>query len=78
MTYVQSIFVGLVCVCAASLLITEILSTYLSLVYHVGMGPIGWNSSFFASPADWLFTIAIFCVGFFWEFRRSRSRSRSR
>jgi hypothetical protein len=75
MIYIKSTFAGLVCVCVASLLISSIISAYLSVVYHVGTGPIGWNSSFFASPFDWLFTTAVFSGGFFWEFRRSRSKS---
>jgi hypothetical protein len=75
MIYVRSGFVGLVCACVASLLIAEVISTYLSHVYHVGMGSIGWNSRFFASPSDWVFTAVMFSCGFFWEFRRSRSSS---
>ena len=74
MIYARSTFVGVVCVCVASLLTSSIVSAYLSVVYHVGMGHIGWNSSFFASPLDWLFTTAMFSGGFFWEFRRSRSK----
>jgi len=74
MIYVKSTVVGLVFVCLASLLVGEITSTYLSVVYHVGTGPIGWNSGFFANPFDWLFTAAMFLVGFFWYFRRSRSK----
>ena len=70
----KSIFAGLVCVFVASLLVLEVISTYLSVVYHVGMGPLGWNSSFFTSPLDWLFTAVMFSGGFFWEFRRSRSK----
>jgi hypothetical protein len=71
MTYVKSIFVGLVCVVVASFLVATVTGAYLSVVYHMGMGPILWNSSF--SPFDWLFTFALFSGGFFWEFRRSRS-----
>jgi hypothetical protein len=74
MIYVKSIFAGLVCVCVASLLIAEVLGAYLSVGYHVGMGPIGWNSSFLASALDWLFTPAMFSGGFFWEFGRFRSK----
>jgi hypothetical protein len=74
MIYVRSIFAGLVCVCVASLVMLEVVSTYLSVVYYVGMGPIGWNSSFFARPLDWLLTAAMFSGGFFWEFCRSRSK----
>ena len=73
MIYVRSIFVGIVCACVASLLIAEVITAYLSFVYHVGMGPIGWNSRFFANPLDWIFTALMFSGGFFWEFRRSRS-----
>jgi hypothetical protein len=74
MIYVKSIFAGLVCVCVASLLVLEVISTYLSVMYHVEMGPIGWNSSFFASPLGWLLSAAMFSGGFFWKFRRSRSK----
>jgi hypothetical protein len=74
MIYVKSIFVGLVSVCVTTLLVLEVIGAYLSGVYHVGMGPIRWNSSFFASPLDWLFTAAMFSSGFFWNIRRSRSK----
>ena len=60
--------------CVASFLILEVVSAYLSLVYHVETGPIGWNSSFFANTLNWLLTAAMFLVGFFWEFRRVRSK----
>jgi hypothetical protein len=74
MIYVKSIVAGLVCVCVASFLMLEVISAYLSHVYHVETGPIGWNSSFFANPLNWLLTAAMFLVGFFWEFRRARSK----
>lgn len=74
MIFVKSLVAGLVCVCLASFLTLEVISAYLSLVYHVETGPIGWNSSFFANPLDWLLTAAVFLVGFFWQFRRVRSK----
>jgi hypothetical protein len=74
MIYVKSIVAGLVCVCVASFLMLEVISAYLSVVYHVETGPIGWNSSFFANPLNWFLTAAMFLVGFFWEFRRARSK----
>ena len=74
MIYARSILVGLVCVCVASFLMLEVISAYLSVVYHVGMGSIGWNSGFLASPANWFLTAVMFFGGFFWEFRRSRSK----
>lgn len=74
MIYVKSILAGIACVCVASFLMLEAIGAYLSVVYHVGAGPIGWNSSFLASPLNWLFTLAMFLVGFFWEFRRARSK----
>jgi high-affinity Fe2+/Pb2+ permease len=74
MIYVKSIVAGLVCVCVASLLVGAIISTYLSVVYHLGPGPIGWNSNFLANPFDWFFVAAAFLVGFSWEFRRARSK----
>ena len=74
MIYVKSILVGLVCVCVASFLMLEGISAYLSVVYHVETGPIGWNSSFLASPSNWFLTAAMFLGGFFWEFRRSRPK----
>jgi hypothetical protein len=72
MIYVKSTFAGLVCSCVASLLVGAILAVYMSVVYHLGIGPIGWNSGFFRSPLDLLFTAATFSGGFIWEFRRSR------
>jgi hypothetical protein len=76
MIYVKSIVAGLVCVCVASFLGLEAISAYLSLVYHVETWTwtIGWNSSFFTNPLNWLLTAAMFLVGFFWEFRRARSK----
>ena len=74
MIYVKSIVAGLVCVCVASFLLLEVASAYLSHMYHVETGPIGWNSSFFANPLNWLLTAAMFFSGFFWEFRRLRSK----
>jgi hypothetical protein len=56
----------------ASFLVATVTGAYLSVVYHMGMGPILWNSGF--SPFNWLFTFAVFSGGFFWEFRRSRSK----
>jgi hypothetical protein len=72
--YARSIFAGLVCVAVVSLAMLGVIGKYLSSVYHLEMGPIGWNSGFFASPLGWLLTSALFAGGFFWEFRRSRSR----
>ena len=74
MIYVRSTIVGLICVCVASLLTSSVISAYLSAVHHLGMGRVGWNSNFFASPIDWLFTTVMFFGGFVWEFRRIRSR----
>jgi hypothetical protein len=64
MIYVKSIVVGLVCVCVASFLMLEAISAYLSVVYHVEMGPMGWNSSFLANPLNWCLTAAMFLGGF--------------
>lgn len=74
MIYLRSILVGLVVVCAASFLMLEAVSFYLSHVYHVGTGPIGWNPRFLANPFDWLLTAAMFIGVFLWEFRRLRSK----
>ena len=74
MIYVKSIVAGLVCVCVASFLTLEVISLYLSVVYHVETGPLGWNSSFLASPLNWFLTAAMFLGGFFWEFLRLRSK----
>jgi len=74
MIYVKSIVAGLVCVCVASFLMLEAISVYLSVVYHVETGPMGWNSRFLANPLNWVLTAAMFLVGFLWEFRRARSK----
>jgi hypothetical protein len=74
MIYVKSTVAGIVCVFVASFLMLEAISVYLSVVYHVETGPMGWNSSFLTNPWDWLFTAATFLVGFSWQFRRSRSK----
>jgi hypothetical protein len=52
----------------------EAASVYLSAKYHAETGPLGWNSDFFANPLNWLFTAALFSVGFFWQFRRGRPK----
>lgn len=74
MIYVKSIVAGVVWVCLASFLMLEVISAYLWLVYHVGTGPMGWDSGFFTNPWNWLLTAAMFLGGFFWEFRRARSK----
>lgn len=74
MIYVKSIVAGLVVVCVASFLMLEAISVYFSHMYHLGTGSIGWNPRFFANPLDWLLTAAMFLSGFFWEFRRLRSK----
>jgi hypothetical protein len=74
MIYAKSIVAGLVFLCVASLLVGEVVSTYLAVVYHVRTGTIGWNSGFLSNPFDWFFTVAMFLVGFFWEFRRAKSK----
>ena len=74
MIYIKSTVAGLICACVASFLITEAISLYLSVVYHVETGPIGWDSSFLTSSRDLIFTAVTFLVGFFWEFRRARSK----
>ena len=74
MIYVKSTVTGFVFVCVASLLVGEAISTYLSVVYHAGSGTVGWNSGFLSNPVDWFFTAAMFLAGFFWEFRRVRSK----
>ena len=66
MIYVKSTVAGLVLVCVASLLVGEVMSTYLSVVYHVGTGTIGWNSGFLSNPFDWFFTAALFPPGVPW------------
>ena len=73
MIYVKSTFAGLVCSCVASLVVGGILGVYMRVVYHLEIGPVGWNSVFFRNPLDLLFTAATFAGGFIWEFRRSRS-----
>lgn len=74
MIFVKSVVAGLVCTCVASFLTLEAMSAYMSFVYHVETGPIGWNSSFSKHPLNWFVTVAMFFVGFFWEFYRDRSK----
>jgi hypothetical protein len=74
MIYVKSILAGIACVCVASFLMLEAMGAYLSVVYRVEAGPRGWNSSFLTSPLNWFLTAAMFFGGFFWEFRRARSK----
>jgi hypothetical protein len=69
--YVKSIVAGLVSVLVASFLTLEAVSIYLSRVYHLEMGRIGWNSDF-VNPLNLLLIAAMFLAGFFWEFKRAR------
>jgi hypothetical protein len=74
MIYVKSTVAGFVFVCVASLLAGEAISMYLSVVYHLGSGTVGWDSGFLSNPVDSFFTAVMFLVGYFWEFRRVRSK----
>jgi len=74
MIYVKSVLAGLLAVFVASILILLAVIAYMSIVYNVGGGSIGWDPVSLTSPFTWLVNLAIFFGGFFWEFRRCRSK----
>jgi hypothetical protein len=74
MIYVKSVLAGLLAVFVASILILLAVIAYMSIVYNVGGGSIGWDPISLTSPFTWLVNLAIFFGGFFWEFRRCRSK----
>jgi hypothetical protein len=49
-------------------------AAYLSIVYKVHTGPIAWDPVSLTTPSSWLVALVIFLGGFFWEFRRCRSK----
>jgi hypothetical protein len=74
MIYVKSVLAGIVAVFVVSILILFAITAYMSIVYHIGGGSIGWDPVSVANPLTWLVNLAIFLGGFFWEFRRCRSK----
>jgi hypothetical protein len=74
MIYVKSVLAGILAMLGASILIALVMGAYVSIAYNLGGGSIGWDPISLTSPFTWLVNLAIFSGGFFWEFRRSRSK----
>jgi hypothetical protein len=74
MIYVKSVLVGILAIFGSSMLVALAMTAYMSIVYNVGGGSIGWDPVSLTSPFTWFVNLAIFLGGFFWEFRRCRSK----
>ena len=74
MIFVKSAVVGVLAVFGAFFLILLAITAYLSIAYKVHTGLVAWDPVSLTSPLIWVVAIAIFLGGFFWEFRRSRSK----
>jgi len=74
MIYVKSALVGLLVVFGAFVLVLFGVAAYLSIVHKVETGAIAWDPVSLTTPSTWLVALVIFLGGFFWEFRRCRSK----
>ena len=74
MIYVKSALAGILTVLGASFLIALVMGAYMSITYHLEGGSIGWDPVSLTSPFTWLVILATFFGGFFWKFRRCRSK----
>jgi hypothetical protein len=78
MILVKSFLVGLVSVVLAAILSLVCLVVRISLFVSpkvrgaVGIDPVSIVRS---QPWTWIMALAAFCLGFYWEYRRIRSRS---
>jgi hypothetical protein len=74
MIYAKSVLAGILAMLGASFLVALVVGVYVSIVYHLGGGSIGWDPVSLTSPFTWLVNLAIFFGGFSWESRRCRSK----
>jgi hypothetical protein len=75
MIYLKSAIAGIVAVFAAAILTLFAIVAYLSIAYRsTGNEAIGWDPVSLAKPLTWLVVLGIYLAGFFWEFRRARSK----
>jgi uncharacterized membrane protein YphA (DoxX/SURF4 family) len=76
MIYFKCTLAGLLAVLAAAILIVIVVVVGLSIASRSSQtGAIGWDPISLAKPLTWLgVVLAIFFVGFFWEFFRVRSK----
>jgi hypothetical protein len=74
MIYVKSVLAGILAMLGVSILTAFVMGAYMSIVYHLGGGSIGWDPVSLTSPFTWFVNLAIFFGGFFWEFRRCHSK----
>jgi hypothetical protein len=74
MIFVKSAVVGLLAVFGAFFLMLLPVTAYLSIAYKAHTGPVAWDPISLTSSLTWLVAITIFLGGFFWEFRRARSK----
>jgi len=69
MIYAKSIVAGIVAVFSVAVLIAIYLSV--SASKEQSAGAIGWNPISVLRPGPVLIILAVFAVGFIWEFRRA-------
>jgi uncharacterized BrkB/YihY/UPF0761 family membrane protein len=76
MIYVKSTLVGLLAVLVTAILIVVVGGVYLSVAFRSSQtGAVGWDLISLAKQWTWLtVALAIFLVGFFWEFFRLSSK----
>jgi uncharacterized BrkB/YihY/UPF0761 family membrane protein len=78
MIYVKCALAGLLAVLAAAMLLAIVVVVGISIasssLQSSQAGSVGWDPISLARPFTWLVVLGIFLVGFFWEFRRVRSK----
>ncbi len=75
MIYIKSALAGIVAVFAAATLTLFIMGIYVWVVFKPAENEaIGWDPISLSNPLTWLVVIGIFLAGFFWEFRRIKSK----
>ena len=72
MVLLKSALAGLLALVAAFavLLMLVMLGLFVYGTFHQTEGSVGWDPISLKSPITVVVAILIFCVGFFWEFRR--------
>jgi preprotein translocase subunit SecY len=74
--YLKSILAGLLAVVAAAILLVFVVAVRLWVASRSSQtGAVGWDPISLAKPWAWLTAVlAVFLVGFFWEFCRLSSK----